>query len=88
MRKLVSGIFALGCMLCVFLGFQPAQAQTRDLISGVNAAIASMTVEQQNAILAQLRVAGVRYIRSGILPGDNGVDFARRVLARASGSIG
>jgi hypothetical protein len=82
MTKLVGSVFALGWMLCASLGFRSAQAQTQDLISGVNAAIASTTVEQQNAILAQLHAAGVRYIRSGILPGDKGVDFARRALAQ------
>jgi hypothetical protein len=55
MKKFVG--VALGCMLCAFLGFPPAQAQTRGLVSGVNAVIALMTVEQQNAIVAELHAA-------------------------------
>jgi hypothetical protein len=76
--KKIFGVLAVGGILCGSPGSRPVQAQ--DLVSGVNAAIASMSVEQQNAILAQLHPAGVRYIRSGILPGDKGVDFARRAL--------
>jgi hypothetical protein len=68
----------VGCVLSALLGFLPVEAQTQDVVLGVNAAIASMSVEQQNAILAQLHAAGVRYIRSGILPGEKGLDFARR----------
>ena len=61
---------------------RPVQAQTQDPVLGVNAAIASMSVGQQNAIFAQLHAAGVHYIRSGILPDDKGVDFARRAQAQ------
>ena len=80
--KTIGGVLALGCILCVSVGSRPAQAQTQDLILGVNAAIASMSVEQQNTILAQLHAAGIHYIRSGILPDDKGVDFARRAQAQ------
>jgi len=44
--KTIGGVLALGCILCVSVGSRPAQAQTQDLILGVNAAIASMSVEQ------------------------------------------
>ena len=81
MKKLFGDILCLGCILCVFFGVRPVQAQTQDPVLGVNAAIASLSVEQQNAILAQLHSAGVHYIRSGILPGK-GVDFARRAQAQ------
>lgn len=80
MKKLIVGILAVGGLFCGALGSRPVHAQ--ELVSGVNAAIASMPIEQQNAVLAQLHAAGVRYIRSGILPGDQGVDFARRALAQ------
>lgn len=82
MKKLIGNILALGCTLCVSFGSRPVQAQTQDLVLGVNAAIASMSVEQQNAIFAQLHAAGIHYIRSGILPDDKGVDFARRAQAQ------
>ena len=82
MKKLIGNILALCCILSVSFGSRPAQAQTQDLVLGVNAAIASMSVGQQNAILAQLHAAGVHYIRSGILPSEKGVDFARRAQAQ------
>ena len=82
MRKLIGDILALGCILCASVGSWPAQAQTQGPVVGVNAAIASMRIEQQNAILAQLHAAGIHYIRSGILPDEKGVDFARRAQAQ------
>ena len=82
MKKLISNILTLGCILLMSFGSRPVQAQTQDLVLGVNAAIASMSVEQQNAIFAQLHAAGVHCIRSGILPDDKGVDFARRAQAQ------
>ncbi len=82
MKKLIDFVHALGCILCLCCGCRPVNAQAQDLVLGVNAAIASMGVEQQNAVLAQLRAAGVHYIRSGILPDENGVDFARRAQAQ------
>ena len=75
-------MLALCYIFCVSVGSRPAQAQTQDLVLGVNAAIASMSIEQQNAILAQLNTAGIHYIRSGILPDEKGVDFARRAQAQ------
>jgi hypothetical protein len=71
----VAGVFALGCVLCAVLGFRPTQAQTQGPILGVNAAIGSMSVEQQNAILAELHAAGVHYVRTGLTPDDKGIDF-------------
>jgi hypothetical protein len=46
MKIFIRGIGKLGCMLCVCFGLQSAQAQTPELVLGVNAAMASMTVEQ------------------------------------------
>jgi hypothetical protein len=82
MKKLVKGIVALGCILCASLGSRPAQAQTQDLVFGVNASMGSLSVEQRNAILAELHAAGVHYIRAGIAPDEKGVDFARRAQAQ------
>ena len=83
MKKLIRNVLAPGCILCVvsFVS-RPVQAQTQGLVLGVNAGIASMDVGRQNTILAQLHAAGVHYIRSGILPDDKGVDFARRAQAQ------
>jgi hypothetical protein len=51
-------------------------------VVGVNAAIGSMSVEQQNAVLAELHTSGVHFIRTGITPDDKGVDLARRAQAQ------
>ncbi|TDW97464.1 glycoside hydrolase family protein [Dinghuibacter silviterrae] len=85
MKKRIVGVLILVCIFCLPVGSRPVQEQPQDLILGVNAAIASMSVSQQNAILAQLHAAGVRYIRSGILPDDRSVDFARRAQAQGIG---
>jgi hypothetical protein len=82
MKKLISGIVALGCILCASLGSRPAQAQTQNLVLGANASMGSLSVEQQNAILAELHAAGIHYIRAGIAPDEKGVDFARRAQAQ------
>jgi hypothetical protein len=82
MIKLLGGIVAIGCILCASLESPPTQAQTQDLVLGVNASMGSLSVEQQNAILAELHAAGIHYIRAGIAPDDKGVDFARRAQAQ------
>jgi hypothetical protein len=80
--RLVAGVVALSCALWAVIGFLPAQAQTQDPVLGVNAAIGSLSVEQQNVILSELHAAGVHYIRTGLSPDDKGVDFARRAQAQ------
>ena len=69
-------------ILCTLVGFQPLSAQTADAVVGVNASVGSLSVDQQNAILAQLHAANVHFIRSGITPDEKGVDFARRAKAQ------
>jgi hypothetical protein len=82
LKKLIGGIVVLGCILWGFFGSRPVQAQTQNLVLGVNASVGSLSVEQQNAILAELHAAGIHYIRAGIAPDDKGVDFARRAQAQ------
>jgi hypothetical protein len=82
MKKLLSGIVVLVWILWASLGPRPAQAQTQDLIPGVNASMGSLSVEQQNAILAELHAAGIHYIRAGITPDDRGIDLAKRAQAQ------
>jgi hypothetical protein len=84
MKKFIHVVAILGCVLCAHLGLRPAQAQApiQNLILGVNAAMGSLSVEQQNTILAELRAAGIHCIRTGITPDENGVDFARRAQAQ------
>ena len=80
MTKLINGIVALGCILCASLGSRPVQAQTKDLVLGVNASMGSLSVEQQNAILAELHAAGIHYIRAGIAPDEKVAFHARNRL--------
>jgi hypothetical protein len=49
---------------------------------GVNASMASLSVDQQNAILSELHAAGVHAIRAGITSDNKGIDFARRAQAQ------
>jgi hypothetical protein len=80
LRTVFMGALALSCLISVISS--AAQAQTRDLVQGANAAMGSLSVRQQDAILAEPHAAGVRYIRTGITPDDKGVDFARRAQAQ------
>jgi hypothetical protein len=82
MKKLIGGIVALGCILGTSIRSWPAEAQTQPLVLGMNAPMGSLTVEQQNAILAELRAVGIHHIRAGITPDDKGIDFARRAWAQ------
>jgi hypothetical protein len=82
MNKLVSGIVVLVCILWAALDPRPVQAQTQKLVPGVNASMNSLSVEQQNAILAELHAAGIHYIRAGITPDDKGIDLAKRAQAQ------
>jgi hypothetical protein len=58
----ISGAFRLLAFLAVLSGTIHAQGA----IIGVNASMASLSVEQQNAILSELHAAGVHAIRAGI----------------------
>ena len=80
MKKIGNAIVALVCILWAAFGLRQVQAQT--LILGVNASMGSLSVEQQNAILAELHTAGIHYIRAGITPDDKGIDLAKRAQAQ------
>ena len=82
MKKLGNAIVVLVCILWAAFGPRQVQAQTQDLILGVNASMGSLSVEQQNAILAELHTAGIHYIRAGITPDDKGIDLAKRAQAQ------
>lgn len=57
-------------------------AQHNEFVVGVNVVNPLRAkVEDQNALIAQLKAAGVRVIRCGITPDDKGIDFAKRVYA-------
>src|SRR5215471_7282211 len=72
----------LGVGLVLFFALAYEQMQAQNAVVGVNAAIGSMSADQQNTILAELQTARVHFIRTGITPDDKGVDFARRAQAR------
>lgn len=82
MTRFAAGAVALCCIFWATFGSRSPQAQTQAPILGVNAAIGSLSVEQQNAILSELHAAGVHYIRTGLTPDDKGVDFALRAQAQ------
>lgn len=80
MKKRPYLIAMLGCLLAV--APVPGRAQSQTTVIGMNASMGSMSADQQNTILGELHAAGVRFIRAGITPDDNGVDFARRAQAQ------
>ena len=82
MKNFGCRILAFTSILSVFLESHPLLAQTADVLVGVNASVGSLSVDQQNAILAQLHGANVHFIRSGITPDEKGIDFARRAQAQ------
>jgi hypothetical protein len=61
----------------------PVVARAGAVVVGINMVNPSrLTDDQQNAMLDQMKAAGVRVIRCGIAKGDKGVDFAKRAQAR------
>jgi len=72
--------FFFGCMLAAATLALPAQST--GFVIGVNVVNPLRAkVADQNALIAQLKAAGVRVIRCGVTPDDKGIDFARRVYA-------
>ena len=82
MKKTGFGIAVIGGLALATVDPRLARAAAPELVDGVNASMGSLSVEQQNAILAELHTAGVHYIRAGITPDDKGVDFAKRAQAQ------
>jgi hypothetical protein len=61
----------------VLLWFLPIAASAADLITGVNVTLAErMSVAEQNAMLIDMKAAGVRVIRSNIEDSEKGIQFA------------
>jgi len=79
-RSTICLIFEILTVFVLLSGQIPAQEE--NVVVGVNASMGSQSAEQQNIILAELHVAGVHFIRTGITPDDKGVDFARRAQAQ------
>ena len=76
-----SGICWIFGMLAFFV-LSSGQTHAQTVVVGVNASIGSLSIEQQNTILAELHAAGAHCIRAGITPDDRGIDFARRAQAQ------
>lgn len=81
MTKLVYLLVLLGCLLVA--PFESAPAQTGDAIVGINLGHAQTdTVEQQTALLNNLKAAGVHVIRDGIGADGKGLDLVKRIYAQ------
>lgn len=78
--KRLQNYLVVGVVLFFSLAYGQMQAQ--NAVVGVNAAIGSMSIDQQNTILTELKTAGVHFIHTGITPDDKGIDFARRAQAK------
>jgi hypothetical protein len=65
MMKRAATAVALCCLIRLVIATQSTAAAPQDAVIGVNAAIGSMSAQQQDAILAELRAAQVHYIRTG-----------------------
>jgi len=70
--------FSIGCVFAA--GTLLRAAQPGNLVIGVNVVNPLRAkVADQDAVIAQLKKAGVRVIRCGITADDKGIDFAKRV---------
>lgn len=80
MKKFLFPAILLGCLLVT----PPAGALADDVVVGVNLVNAPdrLTPREQDAMLDNMKDAGVRVIRAGIANNDPSLDFARRVYAR------
>jgi hypothetical protein len=78
--RILSVCFSIGS---VFIAANLLHAsQPSSFVVGVNVVNPLRAkVEDQNAVIAQLKSAGVRVIRCGVTPDDKGIDFAKRVHA-------
>ncbi|MBT9331504.1 RES family NAD+ phosphorylase [Paracidobacterium acidisoli] len=79
MKKLACLIIFLECILLMPL----ASAQARDAVVGVNLLNhpEQLTPQEQDTILDNMKNAGVRVIRAGIINNDQYLDFIQRVYA-------
>ena len=77
-RKLAYPIILLGCLL--FMPAAPILAQTENTLVGINLGHAqTSSIEQQTALLNDLKAAGIHVIRTGIGADDKGLDFVKHV---------
>lgn len=73
-RPFLSFVLIVGLALTFF---SPIKASSSDLITGVNITNADrLTSAQQDAMLIEIKAAGVRFIRANIAPDEKGLQFA------------
>jgi hypothetical protein len=73
-RLSIGGMFVAGGLLHA--------SQPSNFVIGVNVVNPLRAkIADQDAVIAQLKAAGVRVIRCGVTPDDKGIDFAKRVYA-------
>jgi Glycosyl hydrolase catalytic core len=79
MKKCAYLVALLECVLLMPLG----RAQTRDVVVGVNLLNhpEQLTPQEQDTILDNMKNAGVRVIRAGIINNDQYLDFIQRVYS-------
>jgi hypothetical protein len=76
-------IFQIFLGYALVTGFMFSPAQAADFVVGVNVVNPMRaSVADQNAIIGELKAAGVRVIRAPLTPSYKGIDFAKRVYAR------
>jgi hypothetical protein len=81
MKNAAGAVILLGSLLLPSLA--PVSARADGVTVGVNVVHPqNMSVEQQNAMLRDLKAAGVHVIRTGIATDDKSLDFVQRVYAQ------
>lgn len=81
-------MFVLPLFCVALLAFNALAARAGEVIVGMNLVNPMRaSVERQNVTLAQLKAAGVRFIRAGVGDGAAGVDFIRRAQEQGIGVL-
>jgi hypothetical protein len=83
MKNLVLSVVLFGLLPLMLL--VAALAQAEDAIVGVNLVNSpdQLTPQEQDTILENMKDAGVRVIRAGIVNNDKNLDFIQRVYAHS-----
>jgi hypothetical protein len=86
MRNGYGSVVLFGCLAAA--ASLPAFAQPDKVVVGINMVNPGrFKVEQQNAMLSEMKKAGVRVIRCGVSPDDKGLDFAQGIKIELGVSV-